>query len=52
MRLRLLGIVLLTLFFPRIGREDLSARNVIQKAVGGVLIMAGVVLIQVYAGPN
>jgi uncharacterized membrane protein len=42
--------ILLTLFFPRIGREDLSARNVIQKAVGGVLIMAGVVLIQAYAG--
>ncbi|MBA2589160.1 MAG: DMT family transporter [Alphaproteobacteria bacterium] len=41
--------ILLTLFFPRIGREDLSARNVIQKAVGGVLIMAGVVLIQAYA---
>ena len=42
--------ILLTLFFPRIGREDLSARNVYQKAVGGVLIMAGVVLIQAYAG--
>ena len=41
--------ILLTLFFPRIGREDLSARNVFQKAVGGVLIMAGVVLIQIYA---
>jgi uncharacterized membrane protein len=42
--------ILLTLFFPKLGREDLSARNVIQKAVGGVLIMAGVALIQVYAG--
>jgi len=42
--------ILLTLFFPRIGREDLSARNVIQKAMGGALIMAGVALIQVYAG--
>ena len=41
--------ILLTLFFPRIGREDLSARNVYQKAAGGVLIMAGVVLIQIYA---
>jgi len=41
--------ILLTLFFPNLGREDLSARNVMQKAVGGVLIMAGVVLIQVYA---
>jgi drug/metabolite transporter (DMT)-like permease len=40
--------ILLTLFFPRIGREDLSARNVIQKVVGGIAIMAGVVLIQAY----
>jgi len=38
--------VLLTLFFPRLGREDLSARNVVQKAVGGILIMAGVALIE------
>ena len=38
--------ILLTLFFPRLGHEDLSARNVIQKAVGGVLIMAGVALIE------
>jgi len=38
--------VLLTLFFPQVGREDLSARNVLQKAVGGVLIMAGVALIE------
>src|ERR1700742_4437886 len=41
--------ILLTLFFPRYGREELSARNVFQKAVGGVLIMAGVVLIQAFA---
>jgi len=41
--------ILLTLFFPKFGREDLSARNVIQKAVGGILIMAGVALIQVFA---
>jgi len=34
------------LFFPQAGREDLSARNVIQKAVGGALIMAGVALIE------
>ena len=40
--------ILLTLFFPRLGREDLSARNVTQKAVGGVLIMAGVALIEAY----
>jgi len=38
--------ILLTLFFPRLGREELSARNVIQKAVGGLSIMAGVVLIE------
>ena len=38
--------ILLTLFFPHLGREDLSARNVIQKAVGGILIMGGVVLIE------
>jgi drug/metabolite transporter (DMT)-like permease len=40
--------ILLTLFFPRLGREDLSARNVIQKAIGGLLIMAGVVMIEIY----
>jgi drug/metabolite transporter (DMT)-like permease len=43
--------ILLTLFFPKFGREDLSARNVIQKAVGGVLIMTGVVMIQAF-GPH
>ncbi|HYS47080.1 MAG TPA: DMT family transporter [Rhizomicrobium sp.] len=42
--------VLLTLFFPKLGREDLSARNVYQKAAGGTLIMAGVALMQVFAG--
>ena len=41
--------ILLTLFFPRLGREDLSARNVIQKAAGGLLIMAGVALIEAFA---
>jgi uncharacterized membrane protein len=40
--------ILLTLFFPKLGREDLSPRNVFQKAVGGILIMAGVVLIEAY----
>ena len=40
--------MVLTLFFPGLGREDLSERNVIQKAVGGLLIMAGVVLIEAY----
>ena len=42
--------ILLTLFFPRLGREELSARNVIQKAAGGLLIMAGVVLIELQGG--
>lgn len=40
--------ILLTLFFPKFGREDLSARNVIQKAAGGILIMAGVALIEAF----
>jgi drug/metabolite transporter (DMT)-like permease len=40
--------ILLTVFFPRLGREDLSKRNLFQKAIGGLLIMAGVVLIEVY----
>jgi uncharacterized membrane protein len=39
--------ILLTVFFPKLGREDLSARNVSQKGLGGLLIMAGVVLIEV-----
>jgi drug/metabolite transporter (DMT)-like permease len=42
--------ILLTLFFPRYGREELSARNVFQKAVGGLLIMGGVVLIELQGG--
>lgn len=41
--------ILLTLFFPRLGREDMSARNLIQKAAGGFLIMAGVILIEAQA---
>ena len=40
--------ILLTLFFPKFGREDLSARNLWQKALGGLLIMAGVVLIEAH----
>jgi drug/metabolite transporter (DMT)-like permease len=43
--------ILLTVFFPKFGREDLSARNVYQKAAGGLLIMAGVVLIEAF-GPQ
>ncbi len=38
--------ILLTMFFPKLGHEDLSARNLIQKGVGGLLIMGGVVLIE------
>ena len=40
--------ILLTVFFPSFGREDLSARNVTQKAAGGLLIMAGVALIEAF----
>lgn len=42
--------ILLTLFFPRIGHEDLSTRNVIQKGLGGLLIIAGVALIEARGG--
>jgi drug/metabolite transporter (DMT)-like permease len=38
--------ILLTIFFPKFGREDLSARNLYQKAAGGLLIMVGVGLIE------
>ena len=38
--------ILLTLFLPRFGREDLAARNLLQKGAGGLLIMAGVALIE------
>jgi uncharacterized membrane protein len=38
--------ILLTLFFPRLGREDISVRNLIQKGLGALLIAAGVVLIE------
>jgi uncharacterized membrane protein len=37
--------VLLTLFLPRFGREDLSARNLIQKGISATLITVGVVLV-------
>lgn len=42
--------ILLTLFVPQLGREELSVRNIAQKAAGGLLIMAGVVMIQFYGG--
>ena len=38
--------ILLTLFFPRLGREDLSFSNLVQKGAGAVLIAAGVILIE------
>ena len=39
--------ILLTLFLPRLGCEDLSARNLLQKALGAALVTAGVVLVEV-----
>jgi uncharacterized membrane protein len=42
--------IALTLFFPRLGREDLSARNLIRKGLGAVLITLGVVLIGLHRG--
>jgi drug/metabolite transporter (DMT)-like permease len=38
--------VLLTLFAPRLGHEDLSAHNLVRKGLGAVLITGGVVLIE------
>jgi uncharacterized membrane protein len=38
--------ILLTLFFPRLGREDLSASNLARKGLGALLIAGGVVLIE------
>lgn len=37
--------VILSLFFPKLGRENLSSRNLIQKAIAVTLIVAGVILI-------
>ena len=37
--------VLLSLFLPKLGREDLSARNLLQKGGSALLIVAGVYLI-------
>ena len=37
--------VLLSLFLPKLGREDLSARNLLQKSGSALLITAGVYLI-------
>jgi len=38
--------ILLTLFFPKLGREDISAGNLTRKALGAILIAAGVLLIE------
>lgn len=38
--------ILLALFFPEIGREDLSTRNLVKKGLGALLIAAGVVLVE------
>jgi drug/metabolite transporter (DMT)-like permease len=38
--------ILLTLFFPRLGHEDLSAPNLVRKGLGGLLMTGGVILIQ------
>jgi drug/metabolite transporter (DMT)-like permease len=38
--------ILLTLFFPNLGREDLSAGNLTRKGVRALLIAAGVILIE------
>ncbi len=37
--------ILLTLFLPKLGREDLSLRNLIQKSLGALLVTAGVVMV-------
>jgi drug/metabolite transporter (DMT)-like permease len=37
--------VLLSLFFPALGREDMSPRNLLSKAASALLIAAGVILI-------
>ena len=39
--------ILLTLFFPRLGREDLSAGNLLRKGIGALLIAGGVLLIEI-----
>ena len=38
--------ILLTLFFPRLGREDLSAHNLVRKGLGALLVAGGVALIE------
>jgi drug/metabolite transporter (DMT)-like permease len=38
--------ILLTLFFPRLGREDLSAANLARKGAGAVLVTLGIALVE------
>ncbi len=37
--------VILSLFFPKLGREDLSRGSLVQMGVAVILIVAGVILI-------
>ena len=37
--------VLLSLIFPKLGREDLSSKNLLQKGAAAVLVAAGVILV-------
>lgn len=39
--------VLITIFLPRIGREDLSRANLFQKGIAAVLVAVGVILVNV-----
>jgi len=41
--------ILLSLFMPRLGREDLSRKNLIRKGIAAVVITAGVVLANLHA---
>jgi drug/metabolite transporter (DMT)-like permease len=36
--------ILVTIFLPKLGRENLSKRNIIQKSVAVILVVAGVIL--------
>ena len=38
--------ILLTLFFPKLGREDLSPRNLVRKGLGALLVGGGVALLE------
>ena len=38
--------ILLTLFFPALGREDLSRANLLKKGLGAILIALGVTWIE------